>query len=118
MQKKYLTKEQAMQKLRQYCAYQERSHSEVTQKLWELGVRKAEQDEIIATLVEENYLNEERFAVQYAGGKFRLKDWGKKKIYYALKEKQVSDYCIRKALQSIPEEAYLKTLQHLAEKKY
>ena len=118
LQKKYLTKEEALQKLKQYCAYQERSHSEVVQKLWDLGVRKAEHDDIIAALIEEDYLNEERFAMQFAGGKFRMKDWGRKKIYYALKEKKVSTYCINKALQAIPEEDYLKTLRQQAEKKY
>lgn len=118
MQQKYLTKEQALQKLRQYCAYQERSHYEVQQKLWDLGVRRSEHDEIISTLIEENYLNEERFAVQFAGGKFRLKEWGRKKIYYALKEKKVSDYSIKKALKQIDEGDYLKTLNSLAEKKY
>ena len=118
MQKKYLTKEQALQKLRQYCAYQERSHSEVIQKLWELGVRKAEHDEIVSSLIEEDYLNEERFAIQFAGGKFRMKDWGRKRIYYALKEKKVSEYNIRKALKEITDEAYEKTLEELAEKKY
>ena len=118
MQQKYLTKEQALQKLRQYCGYQERSHYEVQQKLWDLSVRRAEHGEIISTLIEENYLNEERFAVQFAGGKFRMKDWGRKKIYYALKEKKVSDYSIRKAMKEINEEDYLKTLNALAEKKY
>ena len=118
LQKKYLTKEQALQKLRQYCAYQERSHSEVIQKLWELGVRKAEHDEIVSSLIEEDYLNEERFAIQFAGGKFRMKDWGRKRIYYALKEKKVSEYNIRKALKEITDEAYEKTLEELAEKKY
>ena len=118
MQKKFLTKEQALQKLRQYCAYQERSHYEVIQKLWELGIRKAEHDEIVSSLIEDNYLNEERFAIQYAGGKFRMKEWGKKKIYYGLKEKQVSDYCINKALKAISQDDYLKTLYNLAEKKY
>jgi regulatory protein len=118
LQKKYLTKEEALQKLKQYCAYQERSHSEVVQKLWDLGVRRAEHDDIIAALIEEDYLNEERFAVQFAGGKFRMKAWGRKKIYYALKEKKVSTYCINKALNGIPEDDYLKTLQQLAEKKY
>ena len=118
MQKKFLTKEQALQKLRQYCAYQERSHSEVQTKLYELGVRKAEHDEIIATLIEEDYLNEERFAIQFVGGKFRMKDWGRKKIYYALKEKKVSEYSIKKAMQQIDEEAYQETLRELAEKKY
>src|SRR5688500_5840628 len=118
MQKKYLTKEEALQKLKQYCAYQERSHSEVVQKLWDLGIRKAEHDEIVSALIQEDYLNEERFAIQYAGGKFRMKDWGRKKIMYGLKEKQVSPYCITKALKTIDEAAYQKTLHHLAEKKY
>lgn len=118
MQKKYLTKEQATQKLRQYCAYQERSHSEAVQKLWDLGVRKAEHDEIISSLIEDDYLNEERFAIQFAGGKFRMKNWGRKRIYYALKEKKVSEYNIRKAMKEIPDEAYEKTLLQLAEKKY
>lgn len=118
MQRKSLTKEQALQKLRQYCAYQERSHYEVQQKLYELGVRKAEHDEIIATLIEEDYLNEERFAIQFVGGKFRMKDWGRKKIYYALKEKKVSEYSIKKALQQIDEEAYHEVLAELAQKKY
>src|SRR3954465_13935044 len=118
LQKKYLTKEQALQKLRQYCSYQERSHYEAEQKLWELGVRRAEHDEIISTLIEEDYLNEERFAKQFAGGKFRMKDWGRKKIYYALREKKVSEYNIKKAMKEIDDEAYQKTLMHLAEKKY
>jgi regulatory protein len=69
----------ALQKLKHYCTYQERSHYEVIQKLWELAVRKSDHDEIIATLIDEDYLNEERFAIQYAGGKFRMKQWGKKR---------------------------------------
>ncbi len=118
MQKKYLTKEQALQKLRQYCAYQERSHSEVQQKLWELGVARSEHDGIIASLIEDDYLNEERFAKAFVGGKFRMKDWGRKKIYYGLREKGVSDYVIKRAMKEIDDEAYQKTLQDLAGKKY
>lgn len=118
MYQKYLTKEQALQKLKQYCAYQERSHKEAEQKLWDLGVRKAEHDEIISALIEENYLNEERFAIAFAGGKFRMNEWGRKKIYYGLKEKGVSEYNIKKAMKEINEEAYDKTLRTLAEKKY
>ena len=71
IQRKYLTKEQALQKLKHYCGYQERSHSEVKEKLYSLGVGKKDHDEIISTLIEENYLNEERFAIAFAGGKFR-----------------------------------------------
>ena len=113
-----MTKEQALQKLRQYCASQERSHYEVTQKLWDLGIRKTQHPSIIATLIEEDYLNEERFAKQFVGGKAGLKDWGRKKIFYALKERQVSEENINRALKEIDEESYLDTIKQMAEKKF
>ena len=118
MQRKFLTKEEALQKLRQYCAYQERSHYEVQQKLYDLGIRRNDHDGIIATLIEEDYLNEERFAKAFAGGKFRMKDWGRKKIYYALKEKKVSEYSIKQAMKEIDEEEYQKNLKELVTEKY
>lgn len=118
MYKQSLSKEQALQKLKHYCGYQERSHSEVKEKLYTLGVWKKDHDEIIATLIEENYLNEERFAIAFAGGKFRINQWGRVKIKYALKQKQVSDYSIKKALKQINEEDYLNVLNKLAKEKY
>lgn len=118
MYKKQITKEQALQKLKHYCAYQERCHSEVKEKLYNLGAWKKDHDEIIATLIEENYLNEERFAVAFAGGKFRVKQWGRVKIKYELKQKQVSEYCIKKSLKQIDEEEYIKVLNKLAKEKY
>ena len=93
-----LTKEQALQKLRHYCGYQERCHSEVKEKLWQLKVNRKEHDEIIASLIEDDYLNEERFAIQFAGGKYRVKQWGRVKIKYELKQRMVSGYSIKKAL--------------------
>lgn len=116
--KKNLTPAQALQKLKHYCAYQERCHSEVQEKLYTLGVWKRDHDAIIATLIEENYLNEERFAIAYAGGKFRIKQWGKQRITYELKKKQVSDYSIRKALRQIEDSDYEETLDKLAREKY
>lgn len=113
-----LTKEQALQKLRHFCGYQERCHSEVKEKLYNLGVFKKDHDEIVAALIEEKYLNEERFAIAFAGGKFRLKQWGRVKIEYELKQKQVSNYSIKKALKQIDEEVYLRVLNKLAEEKY
>jgi len=115
--KQSLTKEQALQKIKHYCAYQERCHQEVKEKLYELGMHKKDVEELISTLIEDNYLNEERFSIQYAGGKFRMNHWGKIKIKYALKQKQVSEYCIKKALSQIDNEAYLKTLEKLVEEK-
>lgn len=113
----YLSREQALQKAKQYCAYQERCHSEVKEKLYGFGLYKKKVDEILSELIEENYLNEERFAIQYAGGKFRMKQWGRIKIKYALKQKQVSEYCIKKAMAAIPEADYIRTLQKLFEQK-
>ncbi|AWO01240.1 RecX family transcriptional regulator [Chitinophaga alhagiae] len=105
-------------KLRHYCAYQERCHSEVREKCYGLGLRGEDIEEAIAHLVEENFLNEERFARAYAGGKFRMQQWGRKKISMVLKQKQISPYCIKKGLEEIDEEDYRSTLQALAEKKY
>lgn len=118
MYRKQLTPEQALQKLRHYCGYQERCHSEVKEKLYSLGVWKKDHDEIVSTLIEQGYLNEERFALSFASGKFRIKQWGKTKIKYELKQRQVSDYCIKQALTQINDEEYLSVLKKMAEEKY
>ncbi|MCS3798240.1 regulatory protein RecX [Niastella sp. OAS944] len=116
--KQQLTKEQALQKLRHYCAYQERCHMEVKEKLYSFGLRKQVVEESISQLIEEDYLNEERFAIQYAGGKFRMKQWGRVKIKHALQQKQVSAYCVNKAMKEINDDDYEKTLHKLAEQKW
>jgi regulatory protein len=118
LQRKQLSKEQAWQKIKHYCGYQERCHAEVKEKLYSFGIRKHEVEELISSLIEENYLNEERFAILFAGGRFRLKQWGRVKIKYALKQKRVSDYCIKKALLEIEEDQYGKTLSKLAIQKW
>ncbi len=110
--------EHALQKLRHFCGYQERSHEEVKQKLYGFGLYKEEVENAISILIEENYLNEERFAIAFAGGKFRMKQWGKVKIGYELKTKKVSAYCIKIALQSIDYEVYKAALLELAQKKW
>jgi regulatory protein len=106
--------EKALLKIKRYCAYQERSHKEVMHKLYSWGFYKKEAELLLSQLIEEGYLNEERFAILFAGGKFRIKQWGKKRIEQALKERQVSSYCIKKALLQIDSEAYRQTLQKLA----
>jgi len=114
---KYYSKDEALAKAKQYCAYQERSHSEVKEKLYSLGMHKNEVDELLSELISENYLNEERFALMFAGGKFRIKQWGRVKIKYALKQRQVSDYSIKKALAAINEADYERTAQKLLDQK-
>jgi regulatory protein len=117
MQFHQFTPDQSIPKIKQYCAWQERCHAEVREKLFSFGLNKTESDEIISMLINENYLNEERFAIQFAGGKFRMKQWGRIKIKQALKFKQVSDYCIKKALKEIDDISYEKTLRKLTEQK-
>jgi len=109
--------EKAAQKIRQYCAYQERNHQEVKEKLYGYGLYKDQVEALMAELIGENYLNEERYAIAFAGGKFRVKDWGKVKIKYALKQDKISDYCIKKAFLTISEEDYMRTLEKLFQAK-
>ncbi len=115
--KKILTPAQALEKLRKYCTYQERCQQEVRYKLLESGQRGIALENIIVALIEENFLNEERFAVAYARGKFRMKGWGKTKIKQSLKFKGVSDYCINKAMKEIEAGDYEKTFMQELQKK-
>src|ERR1044072_3283395 len=101
-----------------YANYQERCHSEVRNKLYELGAPTPEVNELIAELIEKGILNEERYAKAIARGKFRMKQWGRKKIVQQLKQKQVSDYCIKKAIKEIDPEEYDIVLKKLATKKW
>lgn len=114
---KRVGKTTALEKLQKYCAYQDRCHQEVRWKLLELGMYGDDLEEIIADLIMENFLNEERFARSYARGKFRMKGWGKMKITRELKQRQVSAYCIKKGLSEIDNEIYEQKLHQLLEKK-
>ena len=111
------TLKEATKKLEGYCAYQERCHQEVNQKLCEMGMIPEAIDQIIAHLIKENYLNEERFAQSFARGKFNIKKWGKNRISNELEQRHISKYNIKTALKEINEETYLATLAALAEKR-
>lgn len=100
-----------------YCKYQERCHSEVRNKLYELGLYKEDVEWHISNLISEGALNEERFAIAFACGKFRMKQWGKEKIRQQLKLRKISEYCIKKALAEIDGYEYEATLKKLVEKK-
>lgn len=100
-----------------YCKYQERCHSEARNKLYELGFTSVSVEEQISLLIQADILNEERFARAYARGKWRMKQWGKQKIIYQLRQKKISEYCIRKGLSEIDEVEYEQVLDELAAKK-
>ena len=104
-------------KIASYCAYQERCQQEVRNKLYTYGLHKNEVEELISWLITENFLNEERFAQTFAGGKFRVKQWGRLKITQALQQKEISSYCIKKGLAEIEDSTYVETIKKLAEKK-
>jgi len=102
--------EQELEKLRKYCVYQDRCHSEVRSKLLSIKVYGDNLEEIMAILIREGFLNEERFARSYCRGKFRIKKWGRQKIRQNLIFKKVSEYCIKKGMEEIDEEEYLNTM--------
>jgi regulatory protein len=103
-------------KLEHYCAYQERCHQEVIQKLKNLGAYGTLMDTVIANLIEQNFLNETRFAEHFVRGKFGVKKWGKKRIIRELKQRNISDWNIKSAMKEISDKAYQESGQALAEK--
>ena len=104
---------QAREKIQRYCAFQERSHKEVRNKLYTYGLYRNDVEEILSSLITEGFLNEERFAKAYAGGKFRMKKWGRVKITHALEAKGVSPNCIRIGLKEIDGPDYEASLKNL-----
>lgn len=114
---KSYTLEDALEKLQKYCSYQDRCHMEVEQKLKSMGMIPQASDQILMTLIQENYLNEERFAMAYVRGKFRIKQWGRIRLKAELKKRQISSYLIKKALSQISESKYITTFETLAERK-
>jgi len=112
-----MTQNEAIEKMKKYCAYQERCQSEVRQKLYGFGLNNDEIENALCSLIEQNFISEERFAKTFARGKFRQKKWGKVKIKQHLKQKQISDYCIKTALEEIDTEDYLATLDLVLSKK-
>jgi regulatory protein len=117
MIRKQLTKEESIQKIRHYCQYQDRCHLEVKEKLYSFGLKKNLVEELLAKMIEENSVNEEKFAIAYARGKFRMKKWGKIKIKNELKLRQVGSFYIDTALDGIDSEEYMQTFQKLAAKR-
>jgi regulatory protein len=112
-----LQPEEALEKLRNWCAYQERSQHEALNKLGGYGITGERAAQVISTLIEENYINEERFAMAFAGGKFRIKHWGRNRIRMELRRHKISEYSVNKALAAIDEKDYENTITLLIEKR-
>jgi len=108
---------QAKVKAANFCVYQERTQQEVRDKLYKLGLFSDEVEQTLSELISENFVNEERFAIAFANGRFKLKHWGKSKISFELKKRKISRYCIDKALRGISETDYENAITKLVEKK-
>ncbi|MGD1944782.1 MAG: regulatory protein RecX [Croceivirga sp.] len=113
-----MTVTEAIKKIEYFCAYQERCHKEVVEKLKSYGMFNQAIDHIVGHLIKENYLNEERFSKSFARGKFRTKQWGKNRIVNGLRFRGITTFNIQLALKEISEEEYLKTLDTLAKKRF
>ena len=117
MSKKVFTVDEIKKKLEFFCVYQDRCHKEVENKLKEYRVIPEARDLILLSLLQDNFLNEERFAKSFARGKFRIKKWGKERIVRELKFREISNYNIKTALKEIDENDYIETLYELVHKK-
>jgi regulatory protein len=114
---KHYSPSEAFQAIARYCAYQERSHQEVRDKLYSYGLHRGDVDELLSRLITEGFLNEERFAKAFAGGKFRMMKWGRNKIKHELEMRRISPRCISKAMKEIDESDYRKAMKDLLKKK-
>ncbi|MBT8384411.1 MAG: RecX family transcriptional regulator [Bacteroidia bacterium] len=114
---KFLTLEQAIKKLEYYCSYQERCHQDVENKLRSMKLSAGFKETVMLHLLENDFLNEERFAKAFARGKFRIKKWGKGRIEQELKTRNISEYNISSGLKEISESDYLKSFNELAKKR-
>jgi regulatory protein len=117
-QKQALENPLILQKIYNYCSYQERSIREVENKLKSLTLQKKLIPEMIKRLQKEGYLNEGRFAKAYAAGKFRQNKWGRQKIEFELKIRGIPELMILEGLSVIDEEEYRKVLKNLIVRKY
>lgn len=115
--KKTYTFEEAKRKLENYCAYQERCHKEVEKKLHDMNMIAISKEAILLHLIEQDFLNEERFARSFARGKFRIKKWGKHRITLELKHRNISNYNIKIALKEISDDDYLLSFNNIANKR-
>lgn len=113
---KTYTVAEAKQKLEYYCSYQERCHQEVVEKLRSMQMIPQVIDNIVVHLIENNFLNEERFAISFARGKHHIKKWGKIRIVNELKFRNISKYNIDRALKEITPDTYHTTFHEIAEK--
>lgn len=118
MNQKSFTVDEIKKKLEYYCAYQDRCHQEVEKRLRDFRLIPEAKEMILIHLIQNDFLNETRFAQSFTRGKFRIKKWGRKRIIQELKQRDITSYNIKLALKEIDEEEYYKTLEETAQHKF
>jgi len=112
-----MTRDEAIAKMQRFCSYRDRCHHEVRYKLVALKVYGDQLEEVMSQLIQDGYLSDERYAKNFARGKYRINKWGKLRISRELKAKKISAYCIKRAMQEIDDEGdYLQTIQQVIKK--
>lgn len=109
---------EAREKIRAYCLYRERSQQEVNAKLESYGLIPEVRDTLISELIQERYLDEERFARAFVRGKYKIKKWGRYKIKQALYPHKLSEYVLKKAFSEIDPDLYYRNLLQVCEKRW
>lgn len=109
---------ETLEKLKSYCAYQERCESEILTKLKSTFLNPRESKKLIEELKKMSFIDNARFAEAYASGKFRIKGWGKQKIRAGLKAKQLSEELINNALDKLDFDEYSIRIKEIARKKW
>lgn len=117
MKPRFISLEDALEKARRFCAYRERCHQEVKDKLYEMGLHRSDVDQVLSRLIQEDFLNESRFVEAYVSGKFRINGWGRRKIMLGLKAHRVSPWCLKSAFDQLDQAEYEETLRSLLRRK-
>jgi regulatory protein len=117
-QQKLYTFYQGLEYAKDYCAKEERCQSQVIDKLISLGLTREESEDCVAELICQGYINEQRYAELFAVSKFHQNKWGKIKIAYYLKQKRISEPCIKKGVEAIDYDEYISLIREIFSKKY
>ena len=107
----------ATDRIKRYCSVQDRCQWDVIKKMNEWSLGEKTKNHLLEILITENYINEERFSQSFCRGKFKIKNWGKRKISNELKQKNISNICINKGMEEIKEDEYLNVLDKLFKQK-
>ncbi len=108
-----ITRDEAFRKLAARCTIKECCVSEVREKLHNWNIQRVDEDSIVEQLLSERYIDEDRYSRAFVHDKFKFDGWGRIKIGYTLRQKQIDPLTVSQSIRTIDEDEYYKSLQHL-----